>query len=64
MRHSVSSYEEDNLKLARPEADDSGLPENPIYSNFSKHLWTSRLRHGLVKSPKRSDENTNGPKEL
>lgn len=64
MRHSVSSYEEDNLKLARLEEDDSGLPENPIYSNFPKHLWTSHLRHGLVESPKRSGENTNGPRQV
>ncbi|HYO63770.1 MAG TPA: hypothetical protein VER08_09085 [Pyrinomonadaceae bacterium] len=60
MRRSVSSYDEDNLKPARPAGDDTGLPEHPIYSNFSKHLWTAHPRHGLVQSPGRSRENTNG----
>ena len=63
MRHSVSSYEEDNLKVARLIGDDSGPPENPIYSNYSKHLWTSHIRHGLLESPKRSRENKNGPRQ-
>lgn len=27
-----------------PEDDDLGLPENPIYSNYSKYLWTSRKK--------------------
>jgi hypothetical protein len=60
MRHAVSSYDEDNLKTQRSDADDCGLPESPIYSNFSKHLWTTHARHGLVQSPNRSPENTNG----
>jgi hypothetical protein len=62
MRHSVSSYFEDNLKAARTEEDDSGLPESPVYSNFSEHLWTTHARHGLVQSPNRSRENTDGPR--
>ena len=60
MRHSVSSYAEDNLKTAKPAGDDTGLPENPIYTNFPKHLWRAHARHGLVQSPNRSRENTNG----
>jgi hypothetical protein len=60
MRHSVGGYGEDNLKTAKPAGDDTGLPESPIYSNFSKHLWTTHARHGLVQSPNRSGENTNG----
>lgn len=60
MRHSVSSYEEDNLGAAKPEGDDTGLPENPIYSNFPRHLWRTHARHGLVQSPNRSRENTDG----
>ncbi|HEX5709102.1 MAG TPA: hypothetical protein VFX96_17505 [Pyrinomonadaceae bacterium] len=62
MKRAVGSYSEDNLKVARRAEDDSGLPENPIYSNFSKHLWTTHVRHGLVQSPNRSRENTNGPR--
>jgi hypothetical protein len=33
-----------------------GLPESPIYSNFSKNLWRTHARHGLVQSPDRSHE--------
>ena len=63
MRHSVSSYVEDNLKAAKSAGDDTGLPENPIYSNFPKHLWRTHARHGLVQSPNRSRENTNGHRQ-
>jgi hypothetical protein len=61
MRHSVGSYDEDNLKTAKAAGDDTGLPESPIYSNFTKHLWRAHARHGLVQSPNRSGENTDGP---
>jgi hypothetical protein len=64
MRHSVSSYDEDNLKTAKHADDDTGLPENPIYSNFSKHLWMTHARHGLLQSPNRSLENTNGHRPI
>ncbi len=60
MSHAVSSYAQDNLKTEKSERDDTGLPENPIYSNFSKHLWRTHARHGMVQSPNRSGENTNG----
>ena len=56
----VSSYDQDNIKTGRTDGDDTGLPESPIYSNFSRHLWTTHARHGLVQSPNRSRENTNG----
>ena len=62
MKRAISSYYEDNLKPARAVEDDLGLPENPVYSNFSKHLWTTHTRHGLVQSPNRSDGNTDGPR--
>ena len=42
------------------EGDDVGLPESPIYSNFTKHLWRAHTRHGLVQSPHRSGESTSG----
>lgn len=61
MKRAVGSYGEDNSVTARFEGDDVGLPESPIYSNFSKHLWTTHTRHGLVQSPNRSRENTDGP---
>jgi hypothetical protein len=60
MNREVGSYEEDNAETARFEGDDVGLPESPIYSNFSKNLWRTHARHGLVQSPNRSRENTNG----
>ena len=56
----VSSYSQDSTKAGRTDGDDTGLPESPIYSNFSRHLWTAHARHGLVQSPNRSRENTNG----
>lgn len=36
MNREVGSYGEDNAETARFEGDDVGLPESPIYSNFSK----------------------------
>ena len=60
MNREVSSYGEDNAGAARFEGDDAGLPESPIYSNFSKNLWRTRARHGLVQSPDRSQEDTSG----
>ncbi len=60
MNREVGSYDEDNSEAVRFEGDDTGLPESPIYSNFSKNLWRTRARHGLVQSPNRSPENTDG----
>lgn len=60
MRREVGSYGEDNAETARFEGDDVGLPESPIYSNFSKNLWRARTRHGLVQSPDRSREDASG----
>ena len=60
MQREVGSYDEDNAEAARFEGDDVGLPESPIYSNFSKHLWRTHARHGLVQSPNRSSENSDG----
>lgn len=60
MKREVGSYDEDNAETARFEGDDVGLPESTIYSNFSKNLWRTRERHGLVQSPKRSREDTSG----
>jgi len=60
MNQEVGSYAEDNSEAARFEGDDVGLPESPIYSNFTKNLWRTHARHGLVQSPNRSRENTDG----
>ncbi len=60
MQRAVGSYEEDNAETARFEGDDVGLPESPIYSNFTKNLWRTHPRHGLVQSPHRSREDTSG----
>jgi anti-sigma B factor antagonist len=45
----------------KPDNNDLGLPESPIFSNYSDQLWTSHTKHGLVQSPNRSPENTDGP---
>ena len=62
VKQAVSSYLEDNSKIAKSDGDDLGLPESPIYSNFSKNLWTTHARHGSAQSPDRSRENTDGPR--
>lgn len=49
---------------AKRDEDDLGLPESPIYSNYSNRLWTTHTRHGGVQSPNRSRENTDGPQSL
>jgi hypothetical protein len=48
--------------MTKSDEDDLGLPENPIYSNHSKHLWKAHTRHGGTQSPNRSRENTDGPR--
>jgi hypothetical protein len=60
MNREVGSYSEDNVGASRFEGDDVGLPESPIYSNYPRHLWRTHARHGLVQSPGRSSENSNG----
>ena len=57
MKRQVGSYGEDNSETARFEGDDVGLPESPIYSNFSKHLWTGHTRLGGVQTSDRFREN-------
>ena len=53
MKRQVGSYDEDNSESARFEGDDVGLPESPIYSNFSRHLWTGHARLGGVQKSDR-----------
>lgn len=60
MKREVGSYNEDNAETARFDGDDVGLPESPIYSNYSKNLWRTRARRGPVQSPDRSGEDTSG----
>ena len=52
------------LDHKEPVDDDCGLPEDPIFSNFSKYLWKSHTRTGGVQSPKRSRENTDKPRNV
>ena len=63
MRHAVSSYAEDNSSFVKSDDDDQGLPESPIYSNFSKHLWTTHTRRERVQSPIRSHLSSVGPSQ-
>lgn len=60
MNREVGGYNEDNNEPARFDGDDVGLPESPIYSNYSKNLWRTQTRHGLVQSPNRSRDDTSG----
>ena len=50
--------------MAKYDENDLGLPESPIYSNFSNRLWKRHARHGLVQSPNRSHGNTDGHRSL
>jgi hypothetical protein len=49
--------------MSKFDEDDLGLPENQIYSNYSKRLWQPHTQHGAVQSPHRSDMNTDGPRQ-
>ena len=60
MRHSVSSYYEDNLKPARPAEDDCGPPGHPIYGNFAGQLWRRHTARGPAQAPGRSRGNAAG----
>lgn len=60
MRHAVGSYAEDNSGTVKSVDDDQGLPESPIYSNFSKHLWTTHTRKGRVQSENRARATADG----
>lgn len=64
MKRAVSSYFEDNSGIARSDDDDLGLPESPIYSNFSKHLWTTHTRLGQAPRLSRSRGATSRPQPL
>lgn len=46
--------------MANSNEDDLGLPENPIYSNYSNRMWKAHTntRRGLVQAPERSREST------
>jgi len=52
--HNFTHFEDNKLTLLPPFAhkmpkdDDLGLPEHPIFSNYSKYLWTSHKRSGGV----------------
>lgn len=60
MKRAVGSYGEYNSKPARFEGDDVGLPENPIYTNFSRHLWKAHSRLGGVQTSDSFRANTDG----
>ena len=50
--------------MSKFDKDDLGLPESPIFSNYSNRLWQSHTRHGSVQSPNRSHLNTDGPRQV
>lgn len=54
MNEQFFGTENNKLTLLSPfdhkeaEDDDCGLPEHPIYSNYSKYLWKKHIRSGGV----------------
>ena len=66
MKDSFYGEEDHKLTLLPPfehkekKDDDLGLPNDPIYANYSKYLWTSHKRSGGVQV-KGVDDRT-GPK--
>ena len=44
----------------RAEDDDCGLPENPIFSNYSKHLWKGHSENRRIRNDTSFPENTDG----
>ncbi|MBA2646359.1 MAG: hypothetical protein H0U81_06125 [Pyrinomonadaceae bacterium] len=38
--------------------EDVGMPENPIYPNFSEYLWKAGAGRRVMSSPNRSHGNT------
>jgi hypothetical protein len=43
-----------------PKDDDCGLPENPIFSNYSKYLWKGHGNNPRIRLLGRARKNTNG----
>jgi hypothetical protein len=52
--NNFNEFENNQLKLIppfehkEPEDDDCGMPKHPIFSNYSKYMWTSHRRTGGV----------------
>lgn len=42
------------------EDDDCGLPENPIFSNYSKYLWKGHSENRRIRKNGRSPEKNDG----
>ena len=47
-----------------PEDDDCGLPEDPIFSNYSKYLWKGHSENPRIRKNARLPENNDGYKNL
>ena len=43
--------------------DDCGLPEHPIFSNYSKYLWKSHSRNPRINALSRTSADTDGTKK-
>jgi hypothetical protein len=50
--------------MSKFDEDDLGLPESPIYSNYSNLLWKAHTNHRRLQSPNSSQENTIRPSPL
>jgi hypothetical protein len=44
--------------------DDCGLPEDPIFSNYSKYLWKGHSQNKRIRTLSRVRKNTNGSKNI
>ena len=49
-----------SLDHKEPEDDDCGLPENPIFSNYSKYLWQGHSENRRIRKNTGLPENTDG----
>jgi hypothetical protein len=64
----INSIENDLLlpSVDHKEADDDdcGLPENPIFSNYSKYLWPGHSENRRIRKNVRAPENTDGHRHV
>ena len=47
-----------------PEDDDCGLPENPIFSNYSKYLWQGHSENRRIRKNSAMPEYADGNKNF
>jgi hypothetical protein len=51
-----------SVEHKEPENDDCGLPEDPVFSNYSKYLWKGHSENSRIRKNARLPENNDGYK--